>query len=373
MRESDRKAICVYSRAAAVFSLAAFVMGGWFTASYGCSTFYIAGDEQPVFGKNYDWSLDTGFLFVNKRGVSKVAMTSRSPAKWTSRYGSVTFNQYGRELPCGGMNEVGLVVELMWLEGTEYPSPDSRPALGNLQWIQYQLDNSATVDEVIGSDKAIRIASGGAAKIHYLVADRDGHCSTIEFIGGELAYHTNEALPWSVLTNDTYASSVDYVQQYEGFGGSRPVSPSGSSLGRFVNAASMIKSYKSGAETPGVDYAFDILAHVAQGDYTKWSIVYDINEATIHFRTFASKSRRYVRLRAFDFDCAVPVQMLDVNIECSGDVTGEFVKYSQTMNWRLIESAFRKTSFLKAVPSSTLRYLSRYPGETVCGGGAGSR
>ena len=34
-----------------------------------------------------------------------------TPASWVSKYGSVTFNQYGRELPTGGMNEAGLVVE----------------------------------------------------------------------------------------------------------------------------------------------------------------------------------------------------------------------------------------------------------------------
>jgi choloylglycine hydrolase len=26
---------------------------------------------------------------------------------WTSRYGSITFNQYGREFPSGGINEKG--------------------------------------------------------------------------------------------------------------------------------------------------------------------------------------------------------------------------------------------------------------------------
>jgi penicillin V acylase-like amidase (Ntn superfamily) len=30
----------------------------------------------------------------------------------------VTFNQYGRNFPSGGMNEAGLVIELMWLEGS---------------------------------------------------------------------------------------------------------------------------------------------------------------------------------------------------------------------------------------------------------------
>ena len=69
------------------------------------------------------------------------------PASWVSRYGSVTFNQYGREFPNGGMNEAGLVVELMWLDDTTYPATDGRPALDCLEWIQYQLDTAATLSD----------------------------------------------------------------------------------------------------------------------------------------------------------------------------------------------------------------------------------
>ena len=40
------------------------------------------------------------------------------------KYGAIFFNQFGREFPMGGMNEAGLVVELMWLDETVFPSPD---------------------------------------------------------------------------------------------------------------------------------------------------------------------------------------------------------------------------------------------------------
>ena len=86
-----------------------------------CTTF--CSREPLLFGKNYDWSLGEGLLIVNKREVQKEALTEDRPARWTSRFGSVTFNQYGREFPNGGMNERGLVVELMWLDETEYPAP----------------------------------------------------------------------------------------------------------------------------------------------------------------------------------------------------------------------------------------------------------
>jgi choloylglycine hydrolase len=43
------------------------------------------------------------------------------PLTWVATYGSVSFNQNGRELPCGGINEAGLVIEQMMHE-----SPKSR-------------------------------------------------------------------------------------------------------------------------------------------------------------------------------------------------------------------------------------------------------
>ena len=95
-----------------------------------CTTFCLKRGSQAVFGKNYDWGVGDGLVIVNKRGVAKTALIppQEKPARWVSRYGSLTFNQYGRELPSGGMNEAGLALELMWLDETRYPAPDGRPA-----------------------------------------------------------------------------------------------------------------------------------------------------------------------------------------------------------------------------------------------------
>jgi Penicillin V acylase and related amidases len=46
------------------------------------------------------------------------------PIEWISKYGSITFNQSGREFPHGGINEKGLVIEQMWLDEAAYPEMD---------------------------------------------------------------------------------------------------------------------------------------------------------------------------------------------------------------------------------------------------------
>src|SRR6266542_2870525 len=105
-----------------------------------CTTFILEGDRRVYFGRNLDWDWEEGMVLVNAKHVSKRAfVAAANAAQWTSKYGSVTFNQFGREMPFGGMNEAGLVVENMWLDETQYPPADARPEINMLQWIQYQL------------------------------------------------------------------------------------------------------------------------------------------------------------------------------------------------------------------------------------------
>ncbi len=133
---------------------------------------------------------------VNKRGVKKQGMPVDDPVAppvWVSRYGSITFNQYGRETPMGGMNEAGLVVHQMMLREGVFPSPDNRNPVKNLQWIQYQLDNFSRVEEVIKSNQKIRIQTDEVPGLHYLAADRTGDCASLEWINGKLIVHQGES------------------------------------------------------------------------------------------------------------------------------------------------------------------------------------
>jgi choloylglycine hydrolase len=324
------------------------------------------GDEL-VFGRNYDWTVDDGLVVVNKRGVSKTALTNDPhPARWTSEYGSVTFNQYGRELPLGGMNEAGLVVEVMWLDETEYPGPDSRPAIDNLQWVQYQLDNFSTVGEVLASDSLIRITSGGAARIHYLVGDRTGSCASVEFIDSALVYHTSNTMAVKTLTNDTYEASVKFLGEHEGFGGESPIPGGPGSLERFVRTSKMVAEYESEHVESVAEYAFDILADVSQDEWTKWSIVYDIENSRIYFRTFANRETRYIDLDSLDFSCKTPVRVLDINDDGAGDILQRMVDYAREINRNLIGSAFGKTEFLQGTPEEVLDLIASYPESTEC-------
>lgn len=285
-----------------------------------CTTFCMNHGDRTIFGRNFDWLKGNGSVFINKTGISKTAQSNNSsnPFTWVSKYGSVTFNQHGRELPYGGMNETGLVVETMMLHDTEYPqSPDSRPEIGLFRWIQYQLDSFSTIEEVIESDSIIRIKAYIGA--HFLVCDAAGNCVTIEFLKGQLVYHTKEQLPVRVLSNSKYSKAVSFWKN-----GHIPENDPRRSIGRFVLAADMMGKYDP-KTTPPVEYAFKILSSVANPSDTQWSIVYDIGNFCIYFRTKENRKIRHFVLKSFDFSSAAPLKSLDINANFSGDITGKFI------------------------------------------------
>jgi penicillin V acylase-like amidase (Ntn superfamily) len=310
-----------------------------------CTTFFINKNGQLVFGRNYDWISGAGIVNTNQRGLYKVAMSTGNgaiPASWTAKYGSITFNQYGKEFPTGGMNEKGLVVELMWLDSTVYPAADKRPTVGVLQWIQYQLDNAATISEVINSDNQLRISEKGTP-IHYLVADAAGKVMTVEFLNGKMTIHKDAELPFPVLTNDTYAASVLTAKPI--IEKQQEVTLDNNSLDRFVKACSMVKKYtSSNIAIPVTEYAFSILDKVAQGSYTKWSIVYDISNKKIWFKTADNKGIKTFDFTAFDLSCKQPSKMFNMNQAGNGDISKQFTLSDKKIKQQVLHQAVTESS-----------------------------
>ncbi len=302
-----------------------------------CTSLILDNNGFPVFGTNLDNRIHQGLLFVNKRNVTKTAWEMSATgeyAEWTSKYGSVTFNFAGYQFAWAGMNEAGLVISTMFLDVTENPPPDERPPLESGFWVQYQLDNAGTVEEVITSDSVVRITN---TIDHYLVSDRTGSCAVIEFIEGEMVVHTDEAMPVRVLTNNTYEESINLWKKSslrKFF--QRLFSKPGPSLIRFEIAANRVKSFNENDKEPAVDYAFDTLQKAcgesAGSSPTQWSIVFDTENLQIHFRTKTNPEIRFINLAMLDFSCTAPVRMLDIHQNLSGDISNNFIDYSHEVS-----------------------------------------
>ncbi|MGB7842602.1 MAG: linear amide C-N hydrolase [Salinimicrobium sp.] len=330
-----------------------------------CTTFCFRDGDRIVFGRNFDFPVGYGHLLINKRNLHKSGMV-RPPEKlleWTSRYGSVTFNQNGREFPFGGMNERGLVIEQMALNQSQYEDYDERFGLTELQWIQYQLDNSASVEEVIASAKTLRISPQSVAKLHFLVADKSGDVATIEFIGGKMVVHRGESLPVKALANDSYEDSMQYLQNFSGFGGNKEIPVSTAPLDRFVNAAAGLKEFLGGDP---IDYAFDILDRVRQNDSTtQWSIVYDLNNSEVYFETQKNRETRTLSLSEIDFDCDSPARFVDIDaVPVDGKLQLRAV--SSQENEALINRVWDEVEFLAPLPLEVRKLYVDFPASVTC-------
>ena len=325
---------------------------------YACTTFFIHKNGQMVFGRNYDWVTDAGMVCTNLKGLSKTSMKTENgeTISWISKYGSITFNQYGKEFPTGGMNEKGLVVELMWLDETKYPAADNRPAIGVLQWIQYQLE---TIEEIIATDKQLRISPTGTTPLHYLVADANGKEATIEFLYGKMVVHKGADLSFPVLTNNTYDESVKSVKSSSSNGNN--------SLERFGEACKMIQQLNTNnTPKPLTDYAFDILEKVAQGDFTKWGIVYDITNKTIQFKTDQFKQIKKIAFSAFDFNCSATAKVWDMNQKASGSVNSLFQNFNIAINKRIVETAAKESESRVSITRKNIEALWQYASGIKC-------
>jgi len=302
-----------------------------------CTSFILDNNSFAVFGANLDLRIDEGLLFINKRNVAKILLdpgTTGEYAEWTSKYGNVTFNLGGYQFAWAGMNEAGLVISTMDLNITENPAPDERPPLETAIWVQYQLDNASTIQDVIASDSVVRITN---TTDHYLVSDRTGSSTVIEFIEGKMVVHTDETMPVKALTNNTYEESIDSWKKSRWWMFWRLLERRfwRSSLIRFEIAADRVKSFNENDKDKAVEYAFDTLEKThdeAESNPTQWSIVFDTENLEIHFHTRTNPEIRSITLAKLDFSCTTPVQMLDIHQDLSGDISNEFVDYSPEVN-----------------------------------------
>jgi penicillin V acylase-like amidase (Ntn superfamily) len=360
----------VPKRAALFFAVLPFVLPTSAPRrSDGGTAFVMKNAGTVVLARNLDGPIGDGFLFVNQRGVVKEAfgIADGEPLRWTSKYGSVTFNQFGREFPLGGMNEEGLVIEE--LNGpASYPGADARPALNELQWIQYQLDNHRSVKDVLKSEARLRI-SRLLFDLHFLVADRSGRSAVVEFAGGRMISYSGNDLPVRVLSNDSYEESIRHLRLHRGFGGEKTVPRGPESGERFVRAATLLEDYEWPLQGVLSDHAFTVLKSVERAD-TQWSIAYNVTRRLAFFKTRTHRRLKIVSLGALDFSCGSPVRMLPLDTDAGWVMTASFVPYDPQKNRLVLETVFGKLEgpggWTGLLAPGIVRRMAAYPETCRC-------
>jgi choloylglycine hydrolase len=184
------------------------------------------------------------------------------------------------------------------------------------------------------------------------VADKAGDVATIEFLEGELVVHRGSDLPYTALANCTYETSMEYKLNRESSAGRQYNGWTNNSSGRFTEAATMVAEYDEDRYEM-VDYAFSILDSVAQHPGTVWSIVYDISNAQIFFKTVTNSEIRDISLVDADLSCEALNLYADMD-----QFDGSFESMQQATveaNLDCINKVFDNVEFLRDNVSPEMR------------------
>jgi len=337
-------------------------------STYACSTFKLQKGDQLIYAHNLNQG-DLGvpgMVFVNKRGIFKLGRTwselttanrdNPSSFYWISRYGSVTFNAFGRDLPDGGMNETGLFIWEM-NEDPEYPENTGKPKLDQMNWMQYVLDNFSTTEEALQSASDFEISGWGW---HYFIGDASGDCATLTFVDGKPQIHRGASMPVPALFNTPYDREMEVASFYKGFGGQYDVEMNNPHVPRFVKTAALIDRYTSSENI--VDYGLGMLDSIAVFDKPEWSILFDVRGKNVYYKTRLNPEIKQLSMRGLDFSNKQPVQVLNMDINPEIGVEQALHPYSNQEMKEFLESRVLPIlgeDFFTSGGLSTEQYLDR--------------
>lgn len=318
--------------------------------SYSCTRVLDNTDSLgPVVGRNEDWFQDmfTDFV-IFPRGVVHRENVKGEALSWTSKYGSLVSTVY--DLPLGdGLNEKGLSAHILALNSDYGARDESRPGVLISEWLQFYVDNFATVDEAVAFtkkhdfqlvDNLPEVVPGQKTNIHLAIEDATGDSAIFEYEKGHVTI--SQSRKYLVMTNDpVYHDQVKNLKRYTGFGGTLSIPGSSGSSDRFVRASYDV-NYGAPVTSSSlkVRKMFLTMGHAVQPMHaqarmsTLWTSVTDLKNLRYYFHSNDRLNTIYVDLNQFHFDDPhLQLQKLDLashsdNPEFSGEVSGFFVPFS---------------------------------------------
>jgi choloylglycine hydrolase len=304
--------------------------------SQACTRVVYLGPENTVItGRTMDFSIDIpANLWVFPRGMIRHGEVGANSITWTSHYGSVVASSWDIATP-DGMNEKGLVANLLWLVDSEYPTFDpqgDKPGLTIAAWAQYALDNFATVAEAVtelSKEEFIIVTDfiPGTEKfttVHLSLSDATGDSAIFEYVGGKLVIHHDRS--YQVMTNDPVYEQQLAIQGYwDTIPGTIMLPGSNRAADRFVRAAYYINAIPQTTDTQTVIASlFSVIRNVSVPygistpnqphiSNTRWRSVADQRNKVYYFENVLTPSVIWVDLTAMDLEPGAPVKKLTLD------------------------------------------------------------
>lgn len=293
-----------------------------------------------------DWQEDLHTnLWVFPRGMERDGGLGKASLAWNSKYGSVVASIYEGGT-ADGMNEKGLVANLLYLAESQYPpASDTRPAVVITAWTQYVLDNFATVEEAVAALRAdtfrvvpVVAPNGAAGSVHLSISDASGDSAIFEYIAGKLVIHHGKQ--FQVMTNSPiYEEQIALDKYWKQIGGTVMLPGTNRAADRFARASFYVNAITQTADArEAVAGVFSVMRNVSvpRGistpnqpniSSTLWRTVSDQKNRVYYFENTASPGAVWVKLAEVDFDLkSGPRKLtLDGNLDLIGNQSKGFV------------------------------------------------
>ncbi|QEE48836.1 linear amide C-N hydrolase [Flavobacterium alkalisoli] len=282
--------------------------------------------------RSMDWSEDIMTnLWIFPRGMERSGETGKNTITWKSKYGSVVASAYEIS-STDGMNEKGLVANLLWLVESEYPVWDhKKPGLSIAAWVQYVLDNYATVNEAVEglSKESFVIVTDNVpgqqrkATLHLSVSDAKGDSAIFEYINGKLVIHHDTS--YTVMTNSPiFEKQLALNEYWKEIGGTVMLPGTNRASDRFVRASFYTEAVpKTDNTRVAVASVFSVIRNcsVPYGistsnqpniSSTRWRTVSDHKNLVYYYESVLTPNTFWVDLKDIDFSEKGKVKKLTV-------------------------------------------------------------
>jgi len=301
--------------------------------SKACTRVVYEGPNGTIItARTMDWKDDIlSNMWLFPRGMERNGEAGPNSLTWKSKYGSVILSGYDF-CTTDGMNEKGLVANLLWLVESEYPEYDgSKPGLTVAAWTQYVLDNFQTVAEAVDelSKEAFTVVTSDLpgttrlATLHLAISDTLGDNAIFEYIGGKLVIH--HARSYQVMTNSpTYDKQLALDEYWKEIGGTTFLPGTNRAADRFARASFYVDAIpqtdnikEALASMFGVIRNCSVPFGISTPDQpnissTRWVTVADQKNKTYYFESALTPNIFWVDLNDLDFSENASVKKLAI-------------------------------------------------------------
>jgi choloylglycine hydrolase len=319
--------------------------------SKACTRVVYKGPNNTILtGRTMDFSVEIpANQWIFPRGMKRNGEVGKNSIEWVSKYGSLGVSTWDIAI-ADGMNEKGLVANLLWLVESNYPAfnkEGDKKGMAISLWAQYVLDNFASVKEAVDelSKESFAIVSDfipGTNKfttVHLSISDAAGDNAILEYINEKLVIHHDPS--YIVMTNSPpFDQQLAIAKYWENIPGKTFLPGSVTAADRFVRASFFIKAIPQTDNTRiAVAGVFSVIRNVSvpygfeiEGfpnlSTTRWRCVADQKNLVYYFETALTPNIFWVDLKKIDFSEKAGVRKLNLseNETYSGEVSSEFKK-----------------------------------------------